>query len=95
LFSDTINDKAIKRLEYLQKHTDGQKIAQYDLETRGPGEIYSTLQHGFPSLKLANLSDTKLISLGQQVLKELIITAPTFKLQSLVKITTSKTTGLN
>ncbi len=76
LFSENQNQKAINRLNYLQTHHSGQKIAEFDLKTRGPGEVFSTLQHGFPSLKLASLSDSKLITTSSLLLSELISDFP-------------------
>jgi len=63
-FSSSQNQKTQDRLNFISKTTDCFKIAKYDLESRGPGTIFSTLQHGFPQLKLANLSD---ITLNQKV----------------------------
>jgi len=50
-----------KRLRALETSNDGFKLAELDLELRGPGAIYGTLQHGALDLRIANLSDTKLI----------------------------------
>ncbi|KKQ31871.1 MAG: RecG-like protein helicase [Candidatus Shapirobacteria bacterium GW2011_GWF1_38_23] len=85
LFTESINDSSLKRLEFLSKNSDGFKIAEYDLKTRGPGEVFSTLQHGFPSLKIANLSDIKLIELSQKILTDLEQNYPNFDLEKLVK----------
>jgi len=51
-----------RRLRALEYTTDGFKLAELDLEIRGPGSIYGTLQHGALDLRVANLSDSKLIS---------------------------------
>jgi ATP-dependent DNA helicase RecG len=90
LFSESENDKAIQRLNYLSQNHDGQKIAEYDLKVRGPGEIFSTLQHGFPSLKIASFSNTSLINLCQQILKDLQTSFPKFDLHKLVNSPISK-----
>ena len=66
------DDKAYQRLQFMEKYNNGLKIAEYDLKIRGPGEIFSTIQHGFPSLKLANFSNTQLISTSQKILADLI-----------------------
>jgi len=83
LFSESTEEKSQNRLQFLTKNNNGLKIAEYDLKTRGPGEAFSIIQHGFPSLKLANLSDLDLITLGQKILEDLIKT-PKFSLQSIL-----------
>ena len=37
------------------KYKDGFKVADIDLKLRGPGDIFSTKQSGFPDLKYADL----------------------------------------
>ncbi|MBO4813217.1 ATP-dependent DNA helicase RecG [Candidatus Saccharibacteria bacterium] len=54
-----------KRLRELEKSNDGFYLAEVDLKMRGPGEIYGALQHGALDLRIASLSDTKLISRAQ------------------------------
>ncbi|HSH55743.1 MAG TPA: helicase-related protein, partial [Candidatus Limnocylindrales bacterium] len=51
-----------RRLRALESSTDGFKLAELDLELRGPGAIYGTMQHGQLDLRVAKLSDTKLIA---------------------------------
>ena len=51
-----------RRLIELEKSSDGFHLAEVDLKLRGPGEIYGALQHGALDLRIASLSDTKLIS---------------------------------
>ncbi len=62
LFSDSDNPATIKRLGALEKTNDGFRLAQIDLELRGPGEIYGTMQHGILDLRVADIYDHKLIS---------------------------------
>lgn len=50
-----------RRLRALENTNDGFKLAEMDLEIRGPGAIYGTLQHGQLDLRVATLTDTKLI----------------------------------
>lgn len=54
-----------QRLRELEKSTDGFHLAEVDLRLRGPGEIYGALQHGALDLRIATLSDTKLIHRAQ------------------------------
>jgi ATP-dependent DNA helicase RecG len=84
LFTESINDPALKRLDFLSKNNDGFKIAEFDLKTRGPGETFSTLQHGFPSLKIADISDIKLIEFSQKILTQLEKKYPDFDLKKLI-----------
>jgi len=43
------------RLQSMVKNKDGFKIADLDLKLRGPGNIFSTKQSGFPDLKYADI----------------------------------------
>ncbi|EEA85189.1 ATP-dependent DNA helicase RecG [Peptacetobacter hiranonis DSM 13275] len=44
-----------KRMGIMEETNDGFKISEKDLEIRGPGEFFGTMQHGVPELKVANL----------------------------------------
>ncbi len=94
LFTDSTASKTHDRLKFLEKNTNGLKIAEYDLKIRGPGETFSIAQHGFPSLKLANFSDTQLISLGQKIISQLILNKQ-FNLKSLIKAKSIDTNIIN
>lgn len=52
----------LPRLRALVTTSDGFKLAELDLDIRGPGAIYGTLQHGALDLRIAKLSDTRLIA---------------------------------
>jgi ATP-dependent DNA helicase RecG len=51
-----------RRLRAMERINDGFRLAELDLELRGPGAIYGTLQHGALDLRIAKLSDIKLIA---------------------------------
>lgn len=51
-----------KRIRALEQTNDGFKLAELDLELRGPGAIYGLAQHGELDLRLADITDTKLIA---------------------------------
>lgn len=55
-------EKPTRRLQAMEKSTDGFYLAEMDLKIRGPGEIYGSLQSGALDLRIASLSDTKLIA---------------------------------
>ncbi|OGL35034.1 ATP-dependent DNA helicase RecG [Candidatus Saccharibacteria bacterium RIFCSPHIGHO2_12_FULL_47_16b] len=61
-----------QRLRALETLTDGFKLAEIDLRQRGPGAIYGTLQHGALDLRVANLSDTKLIAAARNAAQKFI-----------------------
>ncbi|MDL2363436.1 MAG: ATP-dependent DNA helicase RecG [Patescibacteria group bacterium] len=61
-----------RRLRALESSNDGFKLAELDLQLRGPGAIYGTSQHGALDLRIAKLSDVKLISSARQAAQELI-----------------------
>lgn len=48
-------DETQKRLEAMATTADGFKIAEIDLEIRGPGELLGTRQSGLPDFRVANL----------------------------------------
>ena len=64
------NQQPTQRLREMEKSSDGFYLAQRDLELRGAGEIYGSMQHGALDLKIANLADTKMISSASRAVDE-------------------------
>jgi len=48
-------EEARRRLEIMVKTSDGFRIAEEDLDIRGPGELFGTRQSGMPDLRIANI----------------------------------------
>jgi ATP-dependent DNA helicase RecG len=61
-----------KRLRALEHSSDGFRLSELDLEIRGPGAIYGTLQHGALDLRIAKLTDTRLIAAARQAAQAFI-----------------------
>ena len=55
VLSGGFSDEAFSRLSIMEQTSDGFKIAEEDLEMRGPGEFLGTRQSGLPEFKMANL----------------------------------------
>jgi ATP-dependent DNA helicase RecG len=50
-----VTEEGQRRLDAMVKTNDGFKIAELDLELRGPGEFFGTRQAGMPSFRVANI----------------------------------------
>ena len=61
LFTSSTNPQTLERLKSMESIHLGAVLAELDLKLRGPGQIYGTMQHGIPELKVANFSDFDLI----------------------------------
>jgi len=65
--------KSAIRLQTMVNTNNGFEIAETDLKLRGPGDIFSTKQSGFPDLKYADLvKDAKLLQLTKNIAFDLI-----------------------
>jgi ATP-dependent DNA helicase RecG len=71
--SDKLTVPAKKRLKVLEKTIDGFKIAEEDLQLRGPGEIFGFKQSGIPEFRLGNLArDGDVMSKARELARELV-----------------------
>lgn len=69
---------ARKRLETMVETNDGFKIAEVDLELRGPGDITGTQQSGLMNLRIADLAkDQQMLSYAREMALEIIDDDPT------------------
>jgi len=59
--------EAIERLAIMEETSDGFKIAEKDLEIRGPGEVMGTRQSGLPAFRVGNIiRDHELLEVAKQ-----------------------------
>jgi ATP-dependent DNA helicase RecG len=71
-FYGELTETAKKRLQAFQKERSGLKLSEYDLEIRGPGEVYGIKQAGLPDLHVASLTDFELVKLTREAAAELL-----------------------
>lgn len=65
-----------ERLRVIESTQDGFRLAEEDLKLRGPGEFFGTRQSGLPDLKLAKLSDVKILEEARRIAQELFARDP-------------------
>jgi ATP-dependent DNA helicase RecG len=62
-----ITEEGQRRLDAMVRTNDGFKIAELDLELRGPGEFFGTRQAGLPNFRVANIiRDAQLLEAAKQ-----------------------------
>jgi len=73
MYHGKLSQNARTRLETMRKTNDGFKIAQKDLEIRGPGEVLGTRQTGLQMLKIADLQrDAELIPKASAAAEDIV-----------------------
>jgi ATP-dependent DNA helicase RecG len=76
LIPDTADETENARLKAMESTTDGFKLAELDLEQRGPGEFLGSRQSGFADLRMARLTDVRLIEKARRQAERLFQTDP-------------------
>ncbi len=77
LTGDNISNEARERLKIMCNTNDGFKIAEKDLELRGPGDIEGTRQSGMLNFKLAHIVEDKgLLELSKNCAEKILDADP-------------------
>lgn len=72
----TDNNQPSARIKAVESTNDGFKLAELDLELRGPGALFGTFQHGALDMQIAKITDAKLISAARTAAKDYIKSEP-------------------
>ena len=66
-----------KRMKVMCETNDGFVISEKDLELRGSGDFFGTMQHGLPEFKIANLfEDVDMLKMVQSVAIKILLDDP-------------------
>lgn len=76
LIADSSSAVSEDRLQAIVSTQDGFKLAEKDLEIRGPGEFFGTRQSGEPELKLVGIGDRDLLELARSQAEQLLAADP-------------------
>lgn len=76
LIADSTSDLSDERLMAIVSTQDGFKLAEKDLEIRGPGEFFGTRQSGEPELKLVSIRDRDMLLVAREQAERVITADP-------------------
>lgn len=79
LIPDNEDSVENERLQVMVETNDGFVLAERDLDQRGPGDFLGTRQAGFAELRLANLSNVRLIEKARRFAIQLLESDPQFE----------------
>ena len=65
-----------ERMRAMARTQDGFELAEIDMRMRGPGEFFGSRQSGLPDLRLARLSDTRLLAQARQEAQTILDSDP-------------------
>ena len=71
VLANNLTENSKRRLKYFSKNNSGFDVAEYDLKSRGPGEVYGLRQTGIPILKVADITNFDLLSTTKTVAENL------------------------
>jgi ATP-dependent DNA helicase RecG len=65
LLADSPGAEARERLKIVERLHDGFELAEEDLRLRGPGDYLGTRQSGIPSMRVARITDSDILTLAR------------------------------
>lgn len=75
-----VSQETRERIEFMEKTSDGFKVAEYDLEIRGPGEFMGSRQSGLTGFKMANLvRDFEILKVARDAAFDILYRDPLLK----------------
>jgi ATP-dependent DNA helicase RecG len=86
LIPDNEDEIENQRLSVMVSTNDGFILAEKDLEQRGPGEFLGTRQSGFTPLRMANLTDIKLVEKARSEAQRVVEADPELSDPALVPL---------
>lgn len=78
-------DKSMVRLKYFADHASGFDVAEFDLKSRGPGEVYGVSQSGIPDFKIADITDFDSVINARKAAAKMLDAKSTKQLNEIVK----------
>jgi ATP-dependent DNA helicase RecG len=85
LLSDSPAQELNPRLRAIEETQNGFRLAEIDLELRGPGELFGTRQSGLLELKVAKLTDVELIEETRRLAGQLLDRDPELEHAALLR----------
>ena len=93
VFSSSASQASQHRLQLFSQENNGLKLAELDLATRGPGDLFGLEQHGLDNLRFASWTNIKLIAQAQQIFNKIttdhIDWQPLFHLEAEAHVTSN------
>ena len=83
--SQRCSEDGMKRLQVMTETSDGFRIAEKDLELRGPGELLGTRQTGLMQLRVADLVRDSNLLPGVQRAADLMLGGPQANIEALLR----------
>ena len=81
------SDLVAERMKIMEQTNDGFVISEKDLELRGPGDFFGTMQHGVPEFKVANLfTDMAILKDAQECAKKIMQDDPFMQKEENIKM---------